>query len=221
MPVAVGDSISYTFTVTNTGNITLEEISVSDSLPGMSGITPASIPALAPGESAEFTADYVVTQEDLDAGAITDTATASMQTTGACTTCPAAPQPSSTNVIAMTQAQVVQLAMRADPAADVREGDTVTYTFAVTNTGNVTLAGVEVSSDLPGLNWIDGPDLGTLAPGQSATATATYVVTAEDAATGVIRAVATVTGYPPDSCTSCMPATATSAQDVLTAPPGE
>jgi uncharacterized repeat protein (TIGR01451 family) len=219
MPVSVGDSISYSFTVTNTGNITLEEISVSDSLPGLSAIAPASIAALAPGESAEFTAVYVVTQEDLDAGEIADTATASMQTTDACTTCPSPPQPSSTNVIAIPQAQVVQLAMGADPVADAHAGETITYTFAVMNTGNVTLAGVEVSSDLPGLSWVNGPGLGTLAPGESATAIATYVVTAEDAGTGVIRAVATVTGYPPDTCAACMPASATTALDVLTAPP--
>jgi uncharacterized repeat protein (TIGR01451 family) len=218
MAVSAGDSITYTFTVTNTGNITLETVSVSDSLPGLSAVTPDAVATLAPGESATFTATYMLTQQDIDAGTLADTATASMQTPQSCSACPAPPQPSSTNEIVFPQYQIVQLAVNADPAADVHEGDVITYTFDVTNTGNVTLFDVEVASDLPGLTWVNGPGIAALAPNETATVTAAYTVTANDVASGIVRTIASVTGYPPESCSGCMPAFASAMVDVSVAP---
>jgi uncharacterized repeat protein (TIGR01451 family) len=76
--VLLGDALTYTFTVTNTGNVTLANVSVSDPLPGLGAISPASVPSLAPGASAVFTAAYTVRQADLDQadGTIDNTATA-------------------------------------------------------------------------------------------------------------------------------------------------
>lgn len=75
-------------------------------------------------------------------------------------------------------------------------GDTVTYSFVVTNTGNVTLTDVTVTDPLPGLSAIDCPAT-TLAPGESMTCTATYTVTLADAEAGEVQNTATVIGDSP------------------------
>ena len=64
---AVGDIINYTFTVTNTGNVTLTNVIVEDPLVTISGV---AIATLAPGaiDTASYTASYVITQQDIDAG---------------------------------------------------------------------------------------------------------------------------------------------------------
>jgi uncharacterized repeat protein (TIGR01451 family) len=73
---APGDVISYTFEVTNTGNVTLTDVAVTD--PIVSPITCPSgnpIPSLAPGASETCTGSYAITQADIDAGVRDNTAT--------------------------------------------------------------------------------------------------------------------------------------------------
>ncbi|HMN15207.1 MAG TPA: hypothetical protein PKD55_23050, partial [Bellilinea sp.] len=69
---AVGDSISYTITVTNTGNVTLTNVVVSDAKVGLS----ETIATLAPAGVETYTRTYTVTQTDVDAGQVVNTATA-------------------------------------------------------------------------------------------------------------------------------------------------
>jgi len=66
--LAVGDEITYTFDVTNTGNVILTNVTVIDLLPGLSQITPASVDTLAPETTATFTATYTITQNDMNDG---------------------------------------------------------------------------------------------------------------------------------------------------------
>ncbi len=80
------------------------------------------------------------------------------------------------------------------------EGDTINYSFTLTNTGDVTLTDVEILDDLPDLGalsyqWPGEP--GRLAPGQTVVATAVYVVTATDVAEGSVLNIATAAGTPP------------------------
>ena len=74
--VSPGDTISYVFTVANTGNVTLTNITLSDPQVTVSG---GPLASLAPGasDSTTFTASYIITQSDIDAGSFTNTATAS------------------------------------------------------------------------------------------------------------------------------------------------
>ncbi|WP_373396586.1 hypothetical protein V8V91_17740 [Algoriphagus halophilus] len=72
---AAGDVITYTFDVSNTGNVTWTDVTVSDPLSGLSAITPGPV-TLAPGENQVFTATYTITQSDMDAGQVDNTATA-------------------------------------------------------------------------------------------------------------------------------------------------
>src|SRR5699024_2277934 len=65
----------------------------------------------------------------------------------------------------------------------------------------VTLTGVSIADELDGLSDIAYGEWpvteGTLAPGQSVTATATYELTQTDVNDGVVENTATVTGTPP------------------------
>ncbi|WP_373396579.1 hypothetical protein V8V91_17720 [Algoriphagus halophilus] len=69
------DVITYTFDVSNTGNVTLTDVTVSDPLSGLSAIISGPV-TLAPGENQVFTATYTITQSDMDAGQVDNTATA-------------------------------------------------------------------------------------------------------------------------------------------------
>ena len=77
---AVGDVISYSYLVTNTGNVTSggtghgERRQGDGDLPGVTRWEPDGY--LAPGERITCTASYTITQADLDAGSVTNTATA-------------------------------------------------------------------------------------------------------------------------------------------------
>ncbi len=70
----IGETISYAFTVTNTGTIPLGNISITDLLVDVTG---GPLEILEPGASdtTTFTATYTITQADIDAGSFQNTAT--------------------------------------------------------------------------------------------------------------------------------------------------
>ncbi len=81
-------------------------------------------------------------------------------------------------------------------------GDIITYTFTVTNTGNVTLNNVTLTDPLPGLSIGDLSDNGgdgvdVLAPQAVETATGTYAITQADIDAGLVFNEATVQGVQP------------------------
>lgn len=69
-----GDEIHYTFTVINTGDVPLTQITVSDPLVTVSG-GPVDLD-IDESDSTSFTAVYVITQEDVDRGGVYNLATA-------------------------------------------------------------------------------------------------------------------------------------------------
>ena len=82
----VGQTITYTYVVTNTGNVTLTRpFSVADDRTTVTcpAILRSSTPpgndqraVRSPAQSVTCSATYTITQADLDAGAVTNTATA-------------------------------------------------------------------------------------------------------------------------------------------------
>lgn len=68
-----GRSFGYTLTATNTGNVTLTGVSITDPMLGTLDCTQPV--TLAPGESLVCTGTYTVTEADLDTGQIDNTAT--------------------------------------------------------------------------------------------------------------------------------------------------
>ncbi|MCO6489185.1 MAG: DUF11 domain-containing protein, partial [Phaeodactylibacter sp.] len=72
-----GETITYAFTVTNTGNVTLTNITVSDLTPGVT-VSGGPLASLAPGASdnSTFTASYTLMQVDLASGSFSNQASA-------------------------------------------------------------------------------------------------------------------------------------------------
>ena len=72
---ATGTLVTYSYLVTNTGNVTLNPVVVTDPMSGLSAITcPASM--LAPTGTETCHATYTTTLADLNAGSINNTGTA-------------------------------------------------------------------------------------------------------------------------------------------------
>ena len=192
---AAGQTISYSFAVTNTGNVTLTGVAVDDPLPGLSAVT-CPVNVLAPSAQTTCAATYTLTQADMDAGTVTNTATGSgTPPTGA------AVSGQDTVTVSVTATPSISLAKSASPNNVTAAGQTINYSFDVTNTGNVTLSSVDVTDPLPGLSAISCP-LATLAPAQTTTCSATYVTTQADLDAGSISNTATTTGTPAGSATA-------------------
>ena len=189
---AAGQTITYSFAVLNTGNATLNGITVTDPMAGLSSIDCSGITSLIPGDSMTCTATYVVTLADMNNGSIVNTATV----TGAPLSGPSVTNTDSVTVTA-TPNPSMTLVKTASPTTATALDQTITYGFVVTNTGNVTLHGVGVSDPLPGLSAVDCLGVTMLAPGVSATCTATYTVTLADMNVGSISNTATATGVAP------------------------
>ncbi|WP_165611810.1 DUF7507 domain-containing protein [Cognatiyoonia koreensis] len=70
-----GDRVLYSFTVTNTGNVALAGVTIDDDIVPVDG-GPIAL-GIGATDTATFTADYEITSDDVDAGAVENTATAS------------------------------------------------------------------------------------------------------------------------------------------------
>jgi uncharacterized repeat protein (TIGR01451 family) len=208
---AVGQTVTYSFLVTNTGNVALTDIKVTDTPTTPAGsVTPAcpgSIgstgPTLAPGQFVTCTASYVVTQADLNNGSINDSAVAK-GTSPAGTGVSSGP---STATVTAPASPGVSVAKSANPTTVTAVGQRITYTFIVTNTGNVTLTDIHVTDaqtapagtlttplTCPGTTGATGP---TLNAGQTVTCTASYVVTQADQSKGSVADSAVARGTSP------------------------
>ncbi|RFU39509.1 DUF11 domain-containing protein [Actinomadura logoneensis] len=185
-------AIHYSYTLTNTGNVTLYNISVTDALPGISPVT-CDAAELAPGESTVCHATYVTTQADVDAGSIRNVARALAYPRGSTELVVSAP---GEHTIPANVNAALTLRKTPDPMTYNRVGQTITYTYTVTNNGNVTLTNVGVTDDLPGLSPITC-DTTTLAPGESTECRATYQITQDDLEAGSVRNRAVAHGTPP------------------------
>ena len=73
---AAGTLVTYSYKVTNSGNVTLHSVGVTDPMPGLSAVN-CPTTTLAPGISETCTATYTTTQADVDRGSIANTGTAS------------------------------------------------------------------------------------------------------------------------------------------------
>ena len=187
--VAVGDVITYTVEVTNEGNVSVKNGTLSDDHADLAGKTFA----LAPGEKTSFEYTYTVTQADVDAGSIVNVVKANAKAERG-----QDPTEVSDTATVKTVAHDPELTVEksADPTEDVAVDDEITYTVVVSNTGNVTITGIEVTDEL--MAEADKPAAFDLAPGESKTITYTYIVTQADVDAGVVTNAATATGTDPD-----------------------
>ena len=191
--VAVDDEITYTFVATNNGSFTLSNVTIEDPLPDLSEFTclPAQPATLEPGESMTCTATYKITQPDINAGVVENTAIAS----GVGSNDEEVEAEDDAVVEGPKEEASIHLDKKADPSVYKKVGDQITYTFTVTNNGIYTLMNVTVTDPLFGLTF--GP-IEELAPGESEEFKYTYSIVQSDLAAGSIENVATAMGYDPN-----------------------
>jgi len=195
-----GSIVSYSYVVTNTGNVTLTDpITVSDDK--IASVICPSNPGLAPSESLTCSADYTVTQADVDAGSVTNIASANTVIDGVPTTSPEA-----TETVDAAQAPALTLVKTALTSEFSVVGDTLDYEYVVTNSGNTTItSAITINDDqIVTVNCPTIPANGLL-PGASLTCTATDVVTQADLDAGQVTNTASAT----DGTTSSPVETAT------------
>ena len=132
---AVDDVISYSYLVTNSGNVSLlGPVTVADdkaddkSCPDVTSVGNGDA-YLDPGESITCTASYTITQADLNAGSVTNIATASAGGTSS--------DPDTETVNAL-QNPALTLVKTASPTTYDAVDDVISYSYLVTNTGNMT-----------------------------------------------------------------------------------
>jgi hypothetical protein len=157
-PAAVsmaGAVVTFTFQVTNTANVTLHGIGIEEQAFTGSGalITPTDcVPTtLAPAAVAMCTSNYAVTQTDVDGGGVSNSA----KVIGI----------DPTNAIISSEIATADVSAAARPGLAVSRsastdsvsavGDVITYSFLVTNTGNVTLSDIGVLDMQDGAEGIE------------------------------------------------------------------
>ena len=192
-PVLFSTFLMWTFTLTNTGSTTLSTLTVSDPT---AGAVTCPVTTLAPGASTLCTADakHVITQADVDAGEVSNTATA--HGTDPANT-PVTSNPSSTDT-ALAQVVGLRLVKKGTPTdtnhdGRIDAGDHVAWTFTLTNTGLVTLHTITIADPKAGPVTCVAT---TLAPGASTTCSADnpYTITTAEANAGIVHNTATATG---------------------------
>ena len=211
----MGDQIEYSVVVRNDGNVTLNTITVSDAL--ITLVCPtngdATITSLAPGASETCTATFTTTQTDFDMRGANDGGSEDNDIDNTVNVASLDPQGGSVtgsdaHAVTMTIDQQISVLKTANlndevtPNGFAEVTETITYTFDVTNTGNVTLLNVRVDDTtnatngpvVPGLEVVfndvapltDSSDStadgvwDSLAPGDTIRFTATYTVTQDD-----------------------------------------
>ena len=143
-----GDTITYTYTVTNTGPDPVTNIVVNDNKIPSADITCPST-TLAGGASENCTGTYTVTQADVDNGSVTNTATITATSISNETLTSA---PSSVTVDATDAVSSLSLAKSASTTYTDggygKAGDVISYSYLVTNTGTTTESKVGVTDNL-------------------------------------------------------------------------
>ncbi|MFT6602430.1 MAG: gliding motility-associated-like protein, partial [Dokdonia donghaensis] len=201
-----GETITYNFTVSNTGNVTISNIVITDPLVAVTG-GPID---LEPGasDSTTFVAVYTLTQDDVDAGMVENQALATGQnpngddvedTSDDDSTAEGEEDvtitilPTGANSIALEKTGEL-IDLNGDGVYE--PGEIIQYTFTVTNTGELTIEDIVITDPLVD---VEGGPI-TLLPGESdsTTFTATYLITEEDIENGQVLNQATVSGVLPD-----------------------
>jgi uncharacterized repeat protein (TIGR01451 family) len=176
----VGDVITYTITATNVGDTALSNVVVTDEMLEitLSDFTcePAvPVTSLAVGDSIVCTGTYTITQADLDAGYVLNTACADSDETPRVCDDKDIPGEKEISLVVEKTAGV--------PVVPI-EGGNVTFTYVVTNTSPISVVIESLSDDKFGvLEGDEDCQVGTiLAPGASCEFEATFFVEPDEVA---------------------------------------
>jgi hypothetical protein len=205
------DTITYTYTVVNTGSVALTAVAPVDAGPKFNGVagtgtlsvfTPATA-SLAVGATQVFTAKYTLTLADVMNGAgttngVTNIASAKGTEPGAKIAF-ASNANAATSILTVAGLSVTKTAAAPTVALGAfptitDAGDTITFTYVVKNVGSVALTAAFPSDAGPKFNAIAGTNaLSAFSPaapvalaiGASQTFTATYILSLTDVKNGV------------------------------------
>ncbi len=187
---ASGQTITYTFVVTNTGNQPLGpgQFEVTDDMidEGVAFECGVDDVSLDPAETVSCTRDYVTTADDVTAGEVVNTAFASLG------------ELESATVSATVDYAELLISKSASPTSVTAAGQSVTYTYTLTNNGAESLGPDQftVTDDKvdSGTAFNCGAAATTLAVAGTLSCTATYTVTAADITAGSIVNLASASG---------------------------
>src|SRR6266496_29921 len=190
---AVGQAITFNYTVTNTSTSALTgPVTITDNK--VTGINCPDLKTIGnkddkldATETVVCPATYTTTQDDINTGAITSAAQAHIAGNDSNPV---------TTVVNIALNKVLTISVSASPTSYSQAGQTITYTYVVTNTGTATLGPAQfvVNDDHVGTPTNCGPATTTLAATQSVTCTATYLTTQNDTTVGQITNSASATG---------------------------
>lgn len=143
-----GDTLPYSFTVKNTGDLPLTSVTINDPSATISGGPIASLAAGATNTTT-FTGSYILTQANFNAGQMTNQATASgLPPFGATVTDLSDPLSLTANaptVTPLTKISQLQMTKSANNAGPVTVGTVITYFYDVKNIGNQIITSVSAS----------------------------------------------------------------------------
>ena len=182
--VNLGDTLRYTAVATNTGNVPLENVKVKDALINTSGTDCAELPI---GATCTSTVTYTIVQADVEAGSVTNTATAAADGVADKTV---------TRETPVDQVEDLELEKTTTADGFAATAESISYSYKVTNTGTVTLSGtLEIGDDKIESGNITCPAVpgDGLAPGAFLTCTGTYTTVQADVDAGKVTNEATAT----------------------------
>jgi uncharacterized repeat protein (TIGR01451 family) len=180
----VQELIDYSFQVTNTGSVPLTAVDVVDPLPGLSDVSCPQT-QLAVSETMTCTATYSITQADMDATVVNNTATA----TG---TAPDGAKVSDDSSASISTIPMYKLGLvkTADPMFYEGAQEEISYEYELTNIGNQTL--YTPYGVVDNKTTVQCPAVpASLVPGASVICTATYLTTVDDVNARSVTNVAT------------------------------
>ncbi|WP_269930950.1 DUF7507 domain-containing protein [Aminobacter sp. HY435] len=166
-----GDRLSYSFVVTNTGNLALDNVDPVDAGPifngqpaggSLSAITPAPL-TLAPGAAQTFTATYDLTQADIDNAAgiddgVDNTARARGYRNGVIVPSNLVESNDSIALLALPAAAPSDITVTKQAGLRfIRIGEKAPYTITVTNNSVARVSGLTVTDVMPaGFRFVEG-----------------------------------------------------------------
>ena len=186
----LGETVEFTITATNIYDDARTMTFVEQD--GVEITGQAIFENVEPGATVSTTARYTVTEADILAGGFTNTVTVSFE----------GGKDFEGDDDVVVDDPETHLTVNKVTTSQPFEGnaytldETITYEVTVANDGNLTVEGVTVTDELAGATLAEGEsaEVGTLAPGESATLHYSYTVTEADVLAGKVMNVATATG---------------------------
>ncbi len=210
---AVGDRITYTFTVRNTGNVTVNNVVINDAKLGITNLatSPSSLVPFDPLNPTNplaigvATQEYIVTQDDVDARIVTNTAIAKgkdpqmLDVEDVSGTAVDNDDPTVTQLPENPKIALMLIGEFQDENNDgeAQIGETIKYNYTIMNMGDVPLSNVWIQDTMVGLDMNSGTINMPIGAMDTTTFTVNYSITQADIIAGNVSNQATVFGTSP------------------------